>query len=607
MSEQQQHGTGGGGQGADVGSGASGARGHTHGGIRETLVSLVIALAVAFIAKAYIIEAFVIPTGSMAPTLLGQHLRARSPQSGFDWASNPWYYDTRLGVPTVQQPPPPEAAGGRGLRPPVLTDPMSTSVPNDPAWDITSPRRRGWSVPARQSLRAGDRILVQKYLPAFSSPERWDVIVFRNPENSRENFIKRMIGLPLERVLLLDGDVFTRPLREGADGALEVSGEWTIQRKPVRHQESLWFPIYSSEYAPIDPERDGTRWFADPWVGGGVDDGSGGGSGGGSGWESDGISYAHTGDGTGVLRWDSLNWPVTDRVWYNETPYGGQRGFFPVGDLRVRGGIEAEGSGVTVSAVIETRQHAFRARFETDRVVLEARRDVAVPEGLGDGLVAMGEWTVVGTAPIEGARMGAMLDVELWHVDQALRVVVDGRTVIEWAYDWTPEQRAFFVTGSPMEDLMISEEEFEEDGGVTPARHVFLSPSLYRHAEPRVRWEVRGRARMHRVGLDRDLWYQPNAYSGSRGTAAMGTHPQHPADLKRDQFFVLGDNSPASRDSRLWNMLDPWIEDQILPDGSTGVVHRKLLMGKAFFVYFPALERFNGIPVPDFGRMRWIR
>jgi hypothetical protein len=31
------------------------------------------------------------------------------------------------------------------------------------------------------------------------------------------------------------------------------------------------------------------------------------------------------------------------------------------------------------------------------------------------------------------------------------------------------------------------------------------------------------------------------------------------------------------------------------------------MIGKAFFVYFPSLHREGAIPVPDFGRLRFIR
>ena len=42
-------------------------------GIKETLESVIVAFILAFVFRAFIVEAFVIPTGSMAPTLYGVH------------------------------------------------------------------------------------------------------------------------------------------------------------------------------------------------------------------------------------------------------------------------------------------------------------------------------------------------------------------------------------------------------------------------------------------------------------------------------------------------------------------------------------------------------
>ena len=43
------------------------------GGWRETVESLLMAVILALLFKGYVAEAFVIPTGSMAPTLMGRH------------------------------------------------------------------------------------------------------------------------------------------------------------------------------------------------------------------------------------------------------------------------------------------------------------------------------------------------------------------------------------------------------------------------------------------------------------------------------------------------------------------------------------------------------
>ena len=48
----------------------------------------------------------------------------------------------------------------------------------------------------------------QAYLPFSRSPERGEVVVFENPSGTGPNLVKRVIGLPGERVELKDGTVF---------------------------------------------------------------------------------------------------------------------------------------------------------------------------------------------------------------------------------------------------------------------------------------------------------------------------------------------------------------------------------------------------------------
>ena len=52
----------------------------------------------------------------------------------------------------------------------------------------------------------------------FSEPERGDVIIFKNPNNPEENYVKRIIGLPGETVILENSKVYVY----NADASLKV-------------------------------------------------------------------------------------------------------------------------------------------------------------------------------------------------------------------------------------------------------------------------------------------------------------------------------------------------------------------------------------------------
>src|SRR5690348_15306792 len=63
---------------------------NTRGGsnVRETIESVVIAFVLAFLFRTFEAEAFVIPTGSMAPTLMGQHKDIECSECKFPYRVN---------------------------------------------------------------------------------------------------------------------------------------------------------------------------------------------------------------------------------------------------------------------------------------------------------------------------------------------------------------------------------------------------------------------------------------------------------------------------------------------------------------------------------------
>ncbi|HNZ86513.1 MAG TPA: signal peptidase I [bacterium] len=60
-----------------------------------------------------------------------------------------------------------------------------------------------------------DYLIIDEISYRFKVPERGDVVVFKNPENTKEYFIKRVIGLPGETIKIQDGKVFLKNINSG--------------------------------------------------------------------------------------------------------------------------------------------------------------------------------------------------------------------------------------------------------------------------------------------------------------------------------------------------------------------------------------------------------
>lgn len=57
------------------------------------------------------------------------------------------------------------------------------------------------------TFKSGDYLLIDELTYRFRAPERGEVIVLRYPKNPNSYFIKRIIGLPKETVIVKDGKV----------------------------------------------------------------------------------------------------------------------------------------------------------------------------------------------------------------------------------------------------------------------------------------------------------------------------------------------------------------------------------------------------------------
>ncbi|HIB00556.1 MAG TPA: hypothetical protein EYO31_01365, partial [Phycisphaerales bacterium] len=198
-------------------------------GVIETLQSLIVAFVLAMVFRGFVVEGFVIPTGSMAPTLLGQHLLKHSDQTGQDF---PVGFDPR-----------------RSVSPDKFSDPLlGRNIP------------LSMSEAKKIEPRAGDRVVVLKTLFPFFGPDRFDVVVFKNPTDTQglsANYIKRLIGLPGETLWIADGDIFAK---SGDDA-------FTIQRKPEHVQRALWMRVSDSDAIPTDMLALSRPWHGPPWTG----------------------------------------------------------------------------------------------------------------------------------------------------------------------------------------------------------------------------------------------------------------------------------------------------------------------------------------------------
>lgn len=519
-------------------------------------MGLIISFVMVLAFKIFVFDTYVIPTGSMGPTLMGRHMRMRSPQSGFTWAVNP-----------------PVQAGPDGMG--VMFQPRTFGLDGEPQTGLPLTT----SLPA---MRGGDRIGVIRYHPLFRA-SRWDVTVVKWPASPHENYIKRLVGLPGERLWLADGDVFATRSVGGREARAE--DVWEVERKPARIQRDLWWPVFSTEHTPLDAAHNGRAWKG-PWVLVGAE------------WKDREIAV---GAGGGTLTWDEERWPVLDWAPYNDAPPYRGLPRFPVSDVRLRADVTPASADTGIEFVVAARGHEFRGVIAPDGAARVEMRP------------ADGAWRVLGEGRGRALEVGRSFGLEFWHVDQSVSLWVNGREIARGEYDWSPWERLANAMGKTRGEIdamsrggVVNKGDAPSDGMI----NAFADGSSYGRVGASI--TVSGGTTLSRVGLDRDLHYQPSWYrSGDpSGTAALGTHPRNLAVLNEDEYFLCGDNSANSTDSRLVDSVDSWVGAEI--DNKLGVVHRRMLTGKAVVVFWPSMlpveaggSRF--MIAPDFGRMRFIR
>jgi signal peptidase I len=554
-------------------------------GYRDTVEAIVVALILALVVRGFEAQAFVIPTGSMAPTLMGRHKEVACPQCGFVFAVN------------------------------ASQEVESQSQREDVDAGICSNCRYVARLDQSPSFQ-GDRILVMMFpydqpsLPGSGPPQRWDVVVFRYPEEPELSYIKRLIGLPGETIRIAHGDVYVKP---------PAGDAFTLARKPLRHQSAMLQNVYDDRCQPraLADRPEWRRWSSD------------------SGWKPRGATglyevQAPSGDHWSELRyhhlvpdpeqWDAIlkDQPlppdrspratlVTDFYSYNTSmppgvdlvnkPYQVRRVWMQphwVGDLALEANIEvtrvAPGSAVRFELVKAGLTHRCTIDLDTGTAVLTR------------GEAELDRWQT----PIKGSGSHHL---EFANVDDRMTLAVDGRAVRSDGVSYESDDSARVPTAADLAPAAVS----VRGGSAVVVSDLVLKRDIYYTQQPGSRGDSDYDQAVWDGSPPRtpaelfDFLSNPNRFS------ALSNLRSSEKEIGSDRFFMMGDNSPSSKDSRAWEDKD---RDWGATDRETWEVPRQLLTGKAFYVYWPHMVPFGPdiqikgyhlLVRPYFERMKWIR
>lgn len=555
---------------------------------REFVESVVIAVILAFLFRSFEAEAFVIPTGSMAPTLQGRHMDVPCSQCG---------YQFRVGASSENSDSEEQALVISGVCP-ICRHRME--------FDRRDPNQRSFT---------GDRILVSKFSYDLYEPERWDVIVFKYPGNAKQNYIKRLVGLPGETVRIEHGDVFVKP--EGED--------WRIARKPPAKVVAMLQLVDDTDYwaqVLVDAGWP-SRWqnWAPPA------------SAGAAGWtsafapqegprSSQRFAIEGAGDDEAWLRyrhivptrddWDQIHrgaagdWEnrkgalIADFYAYNtgELDYGGpyappalrmiqETGAHWVGDIAIEGSVNVRSrEGEILLDLVEAGVH-YTCRLD----VATGLAKLVIDGGQGqfasdDGDDAAAEVVSKTPTPLRGP--GAY-ELRFANIDNQLYLWVNDES-IEFAgpttYLPTSEPRPHWTAEDPLDQAPAGlgvKGASVEASSLRILRDVYYL-ALQRGTQTSYDYNLAiSDEEIEAIFADPAQWDSTNLFEKRRTAEFV---------MNEDEFFPLGDNSPQSKDARIWE--------------ANPHVRRELLTGKALFIYWPHHWRRPPF-LPNFERMRFIR
>lgn len=374
-----------------------------------------------------------------------------------------------------------------------------------------------FTLPSPPRVLAGDRVLIDRTAFQVRRPGRWEVVAFHRWRSEQDLVVKRVVGLPGEKIEIIDGDVY-------ANGHIE--------RKTLRQQRSLRILVHDDDYAGATP-----RWRPQDV---------------GSNWSRQQGRLVHAENRSDDIGWIVYNHSIpgsdnpqrpariTDYGFYNRGRLQRNEAIHPMADVAMSFRIESiRGRGLLWLQATDGRDEFM----------------VQIDPGEGKYTVVKNRQTLTDASGVlSGSLRGQTIEVSFF--DRQFLLSIAGRTVVTSNLD----------TSRPPP-----------------------------HADPPLAIGVQGLGIvMDRLRIYRDVYYTEAPFAASRGGVSSGGESS--GVLGADEYFVLGDNSPISEDSRTWT--------------GDRFVSLNSFVGKPFVVIYPSREIFLGggsIQVPDLGRIRYIR
>ncbi len=588
---------------------------------RETIESVVIAIILAFLFRSFEAEAFVIPTGSMAPTLQGRHKDTFCPECGYQ-------YRTGASDETHDQV-------------------SATVCPICRHVHVLDPYRN-WN----EASFTGDRILVSKFAYQIGDPERWDAIVFKFPGNAKQNYIKRLIGLPEEKIRIRHGDIFIQG---------KGDTDYHIARKPPQKQVAMLQLVDDTDFlAPSLVEAKWpSRWQRWQLPGGGKP----------ADWKMtvDGRSFSTDGQGDEAwLRYRHIpprggDWGqlgsqqlpdeltglspeeftsrrqclITDFYTYN-THLNMDRARFkylgdnaPVADFKsevAQASLDSPGTlqifervlgrhwvgdlAVEATAQVTSSEGELLLDLIEGGVHYDCRIDIAtgiakleIDRGATKFVDKLGEEVQFPTAQTT-VRGPGTYQLRLANCDDQLMLWVNGSHVKfdgPTTYANRPNCAPSWQADDPGD--MAPAGVGSKNAAVTFSSLRILRDVYYIASRGNLAYDYNASEDMNEVFSDPTTWDK---------TSLFASRAQIDFETAADQFFPLGDNSPESQDARSWGDHSRSVpRDRYYPNEepyyAPPYVRRELLIGKALLIYWPHAWNRPVMFTPNVKRMGVIR